>query len=102
LFQGLSSNLFADPVFDTLVFFLGDLLSNLSIGWVLTENESVKEGDTGHNTCHDEPKESSERPTHRTQNHIEKESIQRVEQKAKVHGDQNTEEFELGLEAADQ
>jgi len=54
LFQGLRFHLFGDPVFDTLVFFFGNLLSDFPIGWVAAENECVEEGDAGHSTCHDE------------------------------------------------
>jgi len=97
LFNGLRSNFFGDSVLNTFIFFLCNLLSDLAVCWVATQNECVEEGNTDHDAGHDAPPESSERPTNGAQNQVEHESPPRVEKKSKVDSDQDTEEFELGF-----
>ena len=102
LFQGLGLDLLGDSILDALVFFHGNLFSDLSVGRVATENKGVEKGNTDHDAGHGEAKQTSKGISDRAQNHIEHKSPDRVEQKAKVDGNHDTEEFELGFEAADQ
>lgn len=100
--QCLGLDLLGDPLLDFLVFFFGNLFSHLSVGWVATENESVETSNTRHDACHDKTKQSSKGVGDGSKNHIKQKSPYRVEQEAKVDGNGDTEEFELGFETADQ
>ena len=102
LFYGLRFDLLGNSGLNSLVFLLGDLLPDLTVGRIATKDIRVEEGDGTHDTCHGHPHDPIKSPTNRSQNQIKEESPHGVEQKAKVHGNHNTEKLELGFKTANQ
>jgi hypothetical protein len=100
LARRLFLDFFANPSFNALIFFRGNLLPHLSVGRIATQDVSVEAGNRSKGKGHDFPQNIMVTQCNRSQHHIKDEPPNRVKQKTKVKGDHNTDEFELCFEAA--
>ncbi len=102
LLYSLALHFLRNPCLDAPILFLGNLFSDLTIRWVATKDVRVEDCHSRQGGSQDLPHQVVVGPRHGSQNQVKKESPNRVEQKAKVDSNHDTEKFELRFEAANQ